>query len=98
MVSRASSSFQRTRLVPDTLWMASEVGDTEESANADVFGRRHPAHAPKPVGLIERIAEISTARDSLILDSFAGSGTTAPRVLKANAKDGAHTQVHPRRR
>lgn len=81
-------------LVPDTLWLASEVGDTEESKKhlmqmfhtEDDFG----LHAPKPVGLIERIVQIASSSDSLILDSFAGSGTTAHAVLKANAKDGGH--------
>ncbi len=43
---------------------------------------------PKPVALIERILELASEPDSLILDSFAGSGTTAHAVLKANAKDG----------
>ena len=49
---------------------------------ADVFA------TPKPVGLIERIVSIAAEKNSLILDSFAGSGTTAHAVLKTNAKDG----------
>lgn len=79
-------------LVPDTLWMASDVGDTEESRKLllQMFAAEEDTglHAPKPVGLIERIVEISATPRSLILDSFAGSGTTAHAVLKANAKDG----------
>ena len=79
-------------LVPETLWMASEVGDTESSkkdlmqifSNEDEIG----LHAPKPVELIERIIEIATTPSSFVLDSFAGSGTTAHAVLKANASDG----------
>ena len=43
---------------------------------------------PKPVALIERVIEIGAQPTSLVLDSFAGSGTTAHAVLKANAKDG----------
>ncbi|MDW3136299.1 site-specific DNA-methyltransferase [Vibrio sp. 1288] len=43
---------------------------------------------PKPYQLIERVLEIATDKDSLILDSFAGSGTTAQAVLEANKKDG----------
>ncbi len=43
---------------------------------------------PKPVPLIERILAIGADRDSLILDSFAGSGTTAHAVLEANKRDG----------
>lgn len=79
-------------LVPDTLWMATEVGDTEESKKLllQMFSAEEDSglHAPKPVGLIERIVEIAATRESLILDSFAGSGTTAHAVLKSNAKDG----------
>lgn len=43
---------------------------------------------PKPALLIQRILQIATDKDSLILDSFAGSGTTAHAVLKQNAEDG----------
>jgi hypothetical protein len=43
---------------------------------------------PKPTLLIQRILQIATDKDSLILDSFAGSGTTGHAVLKQNAEDG----------
>ncbi|MEW6098539.1 MAG: site-specific DNA-methyltransferase [Pseudomonadota bacterium] len=45
---------------------------------------------PKPVALIERILAIGADRDALILDSFAGSGTTAHAVLEANKRDGGN--------
>ena len=45
---------------------------------------------PKPVGLVTRILEIAAAQDALILDSFAGSGTTAHAVLASNKKDGGN--------
>lgn len=44
---------------------------------------------PKPVGTIERILSIATDKNSIVLDSFAGSGTTAQAVLNLN-KDGGH--------
>ena len=43
---------------------------------------------PKPTGLIKRILQIATDHDSLVLDSFAGSGTTAHAVLDLNKEDG----------
>ena len=43
---------------------------------------------PKPVGLIKKILHISTDKDSVVLDFFAGSATTAHAVLEANAEDG----------
>ena len=45
---------------------------------------------PKPTRLIERILQIASTPDSIILDSFAGSGTTAHAVLNMNRADGGH--------
>jgi adenine-specific DNA-methyltransferase len=45
---------------------------------------------PKPVTLVERVIQIATNRDALILDSFAGSATTAHAVLEANKRDGGN--------
>src|SRR5690606_24018399 len=42
---------------------------------------------PKPVELVARLLEFATDEDSIILDSFAGSGTTGHAVLGANKKD-----------
>jgi adenine-specific DNA-methyltransferase len=52
-----------------------------------MFGER-PFDFPKPLEMIERVIDLCAPSDALILDSFAGSGTTAHAVLKANAKDG----------
>ena len=43
---------------------------------------------PKALEFSERVIDLCAPKDALILDSFAGSGTTAHAVLKANAKDG----------
>lgn len=56
----------------------------------EVFGTVDVFDTPKPVELIERIIDVSGDSSALILDSFAGSGTTAHAVLKANAKDGGN--------
>ncbi len=54
-----------------------------------IFGDAKVFDFPKPTGLIEKIVDIATARDSgdIILDFFAGSAATAHSVLKANLKD-----------
>ena len=49
-----------------------------------------PFSTPKPHLLIERILRIASDPDSVILDSFAGSGTTAHAVLNMNKADGGH--------
>jgi adenine-specific DNA-methyltransferase len=78
-------------LVPSTLWLSSEVGDTEESKKQllEIFSDRQTLnfHAPKPPTLIQRILEIATKPDSIVLDSFAGTGSTAHAVLAKNSRD-----------
>ena len=87
---------ERKGLVPDTLWLASEVGDTEESKKQlmEIFSSEPDLglHAPKPTGLIERIIQIAATKESVILDSFAGSGSTAHAVLNVNGRDGGNRQ------
>ncbi|MGK2941798.1 MAG: site-specific DNA-methyltransferase [Immundisolibacter sp.] len=81
--------------VPQTMWFYNEVGHTQEAkkellelvdfdTSDDVF------ITPKPTRLIQRILQIASDPDSLILDSFAGSGTTGHAVLKQNAEDGGN--------
>ncbi|CAN5739258.1 site-specific DNA-methyltransferase [soil metagenome] len=72
-----------------TWWTNQEVGHNQESKkeiNA-ILGADNSFDTPKPSRLIERILQIATDKDSIILDSFAGSGTTAHAVLKLNAAD-----------
>ena len=76
-------------LTPHTLWTAKEVGTTD-SATKDLLSilqGEGSFETPKPTQLIQRIFEIATDKASLILDSFAGSGTTAHAVLALNKKD-----------
>jgi len=85
----------REGVVPQTLWAWKDVGSTRNSkqeysaimeaeAGEDVF------ITPKPTGLIQRILQIATDKDSLVMDSFAGSGTTAHAVLALNKADGGN--------
>ena len=55
-----------------------------------IFGGIVTFDTPKPTRLIERVLTIATSPDSLVLDSFAGSGTTAHAVLNMNKADGGH--------
>lgn len=73
-----------------TWWPNHECGHNQEAKKEinEVVGHDVPFDTPKPTRLIQRILQIATDKDSLILDSFAGSGTTAHAVLKQNAEDG----------
>lgn len=77
-------------LVPWTWWPHEEVGHTDESRKEiqTIFGTQTAFDTPKPVRLIERVLQIATKPDDIVLDSFAGSGTTAHAVLKLNSQDG----------
>lgn len=70
-------------------WENSEVGHNQEAKKEinELLGPNNPFDYPKPVRLIERILELGTSTESLVLDSFAGSGTTANAVLRANNQD-----------
>ena len=74
------------------LWPHIDVGHTGEAANelSVIFNARSPFDTPKPSRLIERILQIASDPDSIILDSFAGSGTTAHAVLNMNMADGGN--------
>ena len=77
---------------PTNLWEYKDVGHTDEAKKElmAIFGGKSPFDTPKPVRLIERILKIATDKDSIVLDSFAGSGTTAHAVLKMNKEDGGN--------
>ena len=53
-----------------------------------IFDGQKTFDTPKPKNLVRRILELATQKNDLILDSFAGSGTTAHAVLEANFRDG----------
>jgi adenine-specific DNA-methyltransferase len=75
--------------VPSTWWSFSDAGHNDMAAKelAMIMEEPKPFDTPKPLMLIERILTIATNSDSIVLDSFAGSGTTAHAVLSLNKKD-----------
>lgn len=82
----------RDGMTPHNWWSYEEVGHTQEATNelVQIFGKKSIFDYPKPTRLIERILQIASDPDSIILDSFAGSGTTAHAVLNMNKVDGGH--------
>ena len=79
-------------IVPQTLWFYTEVGHTQD-AKKEVNKILHDEltfSTPKPTKLIERVLQLATDQNSIVLDSFAGSGTTAHAVLKLNQQDGGN--------
>ena len=72
------------------LWGYSEVGHTDEAKKElkNLFDGEIPFDTPKPVRLLERMVQIATDEDSIVLDFFSGSATTAHAVMQRNSQDG----------
>ncbi len=83
----------REGVVPQTIWSWQDVGSTRNAKQdlshlLDKQSGEEIFTTPKPVELLRRIAHLSADSDSIILDSFAGTGTTAHAVLHLNKQDG----------
>jgi adenine-specific DNA-methyltransferase len=88
-------------LVPWTWWPHEEVGHTDEAKkeSQELFGKDRVFATPKPERLIRRILEIATNPGDLVLDSFAGSGTTGAVAHKMGRRwimieSGEHATTH----
>ena len=79
-------------LVPETIWTYKEVNHTQGAKKTllQLFPDDLPDFTTKPFELIQRMVLLSTDPDSIVLDSFAGSGTTAHAVLAQNREDGGN--------
>lgn len=83
---------ERGEVRPTTLW---DFKDVNSERGTEVFTKflgfnKGDFPNPKPVGTLRRIIQIATQKDSIILDSFAGSGTTAHAILNMNKADGGN--------
>ena len=80
-------------LIPVTIWPRKEVGDNQEAKDElknILRGVNRSFDNPKPTRMLERIVELVADKESIILDSFAGSGTTGHSVFSLNKKDGGN--------
>ncbi len=79
-------------LTPRTLWKKDDVGSNRTSKNElrELFPETESFDTPKPTRMIQRMLQLSTGNSSkdIILDFFAGSGTTGHATLKLNSEDG----------
>ena len=77
---------------PTNLWLYTDTGHTDEAKKEllSIFKGKAPFNTPKPSRLIQFVLQIIGDKDAIILDSFAGSGTTAHAVLNMNKQDGGN--------
>jgi adenine-specific DNA-methyltransferase len=79
--------------VVNQTWWPYEFAGSTRNAGAElkaIFGGEKTFETPKPSQLLGRIIELAAHNEAIILDSFAGSGTTAHAVLEANKRDGGN--------
>ena len=76
---------------PENVWFGDEFGTTREANNElkDIFNKAN-FDTPKPTKLIRKMLQLCTSNNDIILDSFAGSGTTAHAVIEQNRADGGN--------
>ncbi len=78
-------------LVPTTIWMRDACGDNQEAiSEIREYLKSKLFDTPKPLRLIKQMLVIASLKDSVILDFFSGSATTAHAVMQLNAEDGGN--------
>ena len=90
-IKRFLSELRKTGVTPMTIWKHGDVGHSQGAtqALAKMFDGKKYFDYPKPVDLIKRCISLYSSPDSLILDFFSGSATTAHAVMQLNAEDGS---------
>lgn len=79
---------------PETIWFGKDVGTTREANSElkEIFDSKAPFDTPKPTRLVKRIITLANSQNAIILDFFAGSGTTLHSTMKLNDEDGGRRQ------
>ena len=91
-MKRFLNELKKIGITPMTIWKYKEVGHSQDASKAlkELFDDRKIFDYPKPVTLIKRCIELYSKKDSVIIDFFSGSATTAHAVMQLNAEDGGH--------
>ncbi|RKF23542.1 site-specific DNA-methyltransferase [Altericroceibacterium spongiae] len=85
---RVFEKYRKETIKAKTIWSDSKHITEQGTVELGKLGLADLFPFPKPLGLLEDVISIATSDDALILDSFAGSGTTGHAVLEANRRDG----------
>jgi len=80
-------------ITPMTVWPYTEVGHTQDAKREikELFpDSKLPFETPKPTKLLEKILSLKNNPNAIVLDSYAGTGSTAHAVLNLNKRDGGN--------
>ena len=91
-MKRFLSELRKTGVTPMTIWKYTEVDHSQGATQklAQIFDGKKYFDYPKPVDLIKRCVSLYSNQNSIILDFFSGSATTAHAVMQLNAEDGSN--------
>ena len=89
-IKRFLKELKKSGITPMTFWRYEEVGHSQDATQklAQLFDGKKCFDYPKPVDLIKRCVALYSDANSIILDFFSGSATTAHAVMQLNAEDG----------
>lgn len=88
-IKRFLNELRKTGITPMTIWKHTEVDHSQGATQklAQLFDGEKYFDYPKPVDLLKRIVSLYSTQDSIILDFFSGSATTAHAIMELNAND-----------
>lgn len=91
-MKRFLSELKKPGITPMTIWKYTDVGHSQGASQSlkELFNGKMIFDYPKTVDLIKRCIELYSKKDSIILDFFSGSATSAHAVMQLNAEDGGH--------
>ena len=91
-IKRFLSELRKQGITPMTIWKHTEVDHSQGATQklAKLFDGKKFFDYPKSVPLIQRCLQLYSNNDSIILDFFSGSATTAHAVMQLNAEDGGN--------
>ncbi len=92
-IKRFITELKHDGMAPTSILFYKDVGHSQEGAQevVSLFGDKGVFDGPKPVRLLERLITLANLKeDSIVLDFFSGSATTAHAVMKKNAEKEKH--------
>jgi adenine-specific DNA-methyltransferase len=89
-----TKNYEKDGVIPRSLLIDERFGRTRtgKTTLTDILGIKDVFGNPKPTNIIKYLSEISAPSNAIVLDFFAGSGTTGQAVLELNKQDGGKRQ------
>lgn len=87
---RVFEKYRKSSIKAKSIWFDTKFISEQGTTELTRLGLGDRFQFPKPVALVEDCIALATDESAIVLDSFAGSGTTAQAVINLNAKDGGN--------